>query len=94
MAGLTKPRAWPASWSARAISGPIAAVEEFVAGRTTWDRREIASQESLVLAATLNERDRIRARELRISLEPLSLQQAVVHAASAVGDEHKERTSA
>jgi ABC-2 type transport system ATP-binding protein len=79
---------------ATTVSGPIAAVEEFVAGRTTWDRRRIASHESLVLAATLNERDRVRARELRISLEPLSLQQAVVHVASAVGDEQKERTSA
>jgi ABC-2 type transport system ATP-binding protein len=79
---------------ATTVSGPIAAVEEFVAGRTTWDRRRIASHESVVLAVALDDADRVRARELRISLEPLSLQQAVVHAAGAFGDERRERTSA
>ena len=36
--------------SATTVSGPITAVEEFVAGRRTWDRRRIASQESVVVA--------------------------------------------
>jgi ABC-2 type transport system ATP-binding protein len=78
--------------SATTVSGSVAAVEKFIAGRATWDRRRIASQESVVLAATLDDGDRARARELRLSLEPLSLQQAVVHAARAATDEPKERT--
>jgi ABC-2 type transport system ATP-binding protein len=79
---------------ATTVSGPVTAVEEFVAGRCTWDRRTIASRESLVLAATLDDGDRARARELRLSLEPLTLQQAVVHAARRPTNEVKERTSA
>jgi ABC-2 type transport system ATP-binding protein len=80
--------------SATTVSGPVSAVEAFVSGRRTWDRRRIASQESVVLAGALEERDRIRARELHLSLEPLSLQQVVVHAAGQERDDHKERASA
>ena len=67
--------------SAATVSGPVAAVEEFVAGRRLWDRRRIASQESVVLAGTLDDRDWVRARELHLNLESLSLQQIMVHAA-------------
>ncbi len=67
--------------SATTVSGPIAAVEEFVAGRRLWDRRRIASQESVVVAGTLDDGDWIRARELHLNLESLSLQQVMVHAA-------------
>jgi ABC-2 type transport system ATP-binding protein len=80
--------------SATTVSGSVAAVEEFVAGRATWDRRRIASQESVVVGATFDERDRARARELRLSLEPLSLQQTVAHAAAGSTDELRERTCA
>jgi ABC-2 type transport system ATP-binding protein len=85
--------------SATTVVGPVAAVEEFVAGRTTLDRRRIASQESIVVAGALSERDVIRARELELSLEPLSLQQLVVQTAGRDATELKdkelrERTSA
>lgn len=80
--------------SATTVSGPIAAVEEFVAGRCTWDRRRVASQASVVVAGTLNDRDWVRARELHLNLESLSLQQVMVHAAGITGGELHERTSA
>jgi ABC-2 type transport system ATP-binding protein len=67
--------------SATRVSGSTTAVERFVAGRPTWDRRTIVSQTSVVVAATLDDGDRASARALRLSLEPLSLQQLIVHAA-------------
>ena len=66
------------------VSGPAAAVQAFVAGRPTWDRRRILTQESVVVGETLDAGDRARARDLRLDLEPLSLQQVMVHAAGRV----------
>jgi ABC-2 type transport system ATP-binding protein len=80
--------------SATTVSGPIAAVEAFVAGRRTWDRRRIASQESVVVAGALDDGDWLRARELRLNLESLSLQQVMVHAAGQASGELPERTNA
>jgi ABC-2 type transport system ATP-binding protein len=59
------------------VSGTEAAVKEFVSGRTIWDRRGIASEESVVIAGALNDDDRARARRLHLSLTPVSLQQLV-----------------
>ncbi|HEX7355778.1 MAG TPA: ABC transporter ATP-binding protein [Mycobacteriales bacterium] len=73
--------------SVTAVSGSVTAVEEFVAGRTTWDRRRVGSHESLVVGGALDRADRDRARHLRLSLEALSLQQVMVHAAGQPGDE-------
>jgi ABC-2 type transport system ATP-binding protein len=83
--------------SATTVSGTTAAVEQFVAGRRLWHRRQIASQELVIVAGTLDERDRVRARELQLNLESLSLQQLVIHAAGNAGlarDEMQEKTSA
>jgi ABC-2 type transport system ATP-binding protein len=85
--------------AATSVSGPAIAVAEFTAGRTVWDRRRIAGQESAVVAGALDDTDQARARALRLHLEPLSLQQVVVHAASAApasrpGTPARERTSA
>jgi ABC-2 type transport system ATP-binding protein len=80
--------------AATTVSGPTVAVEAFVAGRTTWDRRRIAAQESVVLGGTLDASDRARARELHLDLEPLSLQQVIVHAAARATEDLKERTYA
>jgi ABC-2 type transport system ATP-binding protein len=80
--------------SATTVSGPIAAVEEFVAGRRLWDRRRIASQEAVVVAGALDERDCARARELHLQLEALSLQEVMVHAAGQATAESRERTNA
>jgi ABC-2 type transport system ATP-binding protein len=80
--------------AATTVSGLTADVEAFVAGRPTWDRRRIASRESVVLGETIDARDRARARELHLDLEPLSLQQVMVHAAGRANEEFKERTCA
>jgi ABC-2 type transport system ATP-binding protein len=80
--------------SATSVSGPAIAVAEFTAGRTVLDRRRIASQESAVMAGVLDDTDRARARALRLRLEPLTLQQAVVHAARIPETDTRERTSA
>jgi ABC-2 type transport system ATP-binding protein len=83
--------------SATSVSGPAIAVAEFTVGRTVWDRRRAGSQESAVVAGALDETDRARARSLRLHLEPLTLQQVVVHASGtpAAGTPHaRERTSA
>jgi ABC-2 type transport system ATP-binding protein len=69
--------------AATSVTGPAIAVAEFTAGRPVWNRRRIASQESAVVAGTLNETDRARAAALHLRLEPLSLQELVVHAAGA-----------
>jgi ABC-2 type transport system ATP-binding protein len=80
--------------AATSVSGPAIAVAEFTAGRSVWNRRRIASQESAVVAGTLDETDRARAAALHLDLEPLTLQQVVVQAAGAPADIQQERTSA
>jgi ABC-2 type transport system ATP-binding protein len=80
--------------AATTVRGPAAAVEAFVAGRPTWDRRRIAAQESVVVGETLDAGDRARARQLHLDLEPLSLQQVVVHASGRATEDFKERTCA
>jgi ABC-2 type transport system ATP-binding protein len=67
--------------AATSVSGPAIAVTEFTAGRTVWDRRRIGSQMSAVVAGALDDTDRARAAALRLRLEPLTLQQVVVHTA-------------
>jgi ABC-2 type transport system ATP-binding protein len=80
--------------AAISISGPAIAVTEFTAGRTVWNRRRIAGQESAVVAGPLDDSDYARARALRLTLEPLTLQQVVVHAAGQPDPHARERTSA
>jgi ABC-2 type transport system ATP-binding protein len=75
------------------VSGAAAAVEEFVAGRAVLERRRIASQESAVVAGNLEDGDRPWAQELRVSLEPLSLQQVLIHTSIQAGRPPKEGTT-
>jgi ABC-2 type transport system ATP-binding protein len=79
---------------ATAVSGPVLAVDEFTAGHQVWDRRQIASQASVVMVGPLDEADRAQARSLRLDLEPLTLQQLVVHAAGRPSPGTLERTNA
>jgi ABC-2 type transport system ATP-binding protein len=80
--------------AATSVSGPAIAVAEFTTGRPVWNRRRIASQESAVVAGTLNETDRARAAALHLRLEPLTLQEVVVQVAGAPAASQQERTSA
>jgi ABC-2 type transport system ATP-binding protein len=80
--------------AATSVSGPAIAVAEFTAGRSVWDRRRIASQETAVVAGALDETDRARAVALHLHLEPLTLQQVVVRTAATSVASPQERTSA
>jgi ABC-2 type transport system ATP-binding protein len=80
--------------SATSVSGPAIAVAEFTAGRTTWTRRRLGGHESAVVVGALDDTDLARARTLRLHLEPLTLQQVVVHAAGNYEAHARERTSA
>jgi len=75
------------------VSGAAAAVEEFVAGRAVLERRRIASQETAVVAGGMDDGDRPWAQELHVSLEPLSLQQVLIHTSVQAGRPPKEGTT-
>jgi ABC-2 type transport system ATP-binding protein len=72
----------------------VDAVEKFAAGRAVWDRRSIGSQESVVVSGVLDDDDRARARQLHVSLTPLSLQQLVAHVPGRSNQDLKEDQSA
>ena len=76
------------------VSGPVLGVNDFTAGRSLWERREVGSQASVVMAGPLDEADRARARSLRLNLEPLSLQQLVMRTAARPAEGTLERVSA
>jgi ABC-2 type transport system ATP-binding protein len=79
---------------ATTVSGPVLAVDDFIAGRSVWERRAIGSQAAAVIGGPLTESERARARSLRLALEPLSLQQLVIHAAGQPAEHTAERISA
>jgi ABC-2 type transport system ATP-binding protein len=70
------------------VSGPGTVVEHFVAGRRVLHRRGIGSRVSVTVADPLDAADRARASTLHLKLEPLSLQQLMVH---TTGDEAAEQ---
>ena len=69
------------------VSGPAAAVEEFVAGRMVWHQQRLGSRASATIADPLDPATQAQARALHLSLEPLSLQQLLVHAAGVPANE-------
>ena len=73
--------------TAMTITGPAAAVEELVAGRPVWHRQRLASRASVVVPGPLDAAAMARARALHLSLEPLSLQQLLVHASGSAAQE-------
>ena len=73
--------------TAMTVSGPAAAVEEFVAGGPVWHRQRIASRASVVVPGPFDAAAQARARALHLSLEPLSLQQLLVHASGGAAQE-------
>jgi len=73
--------------TAMTVSGPVTAVEEFVAGRPVWHRQRLGARASVTVAGPLDAAEQARARALHLSLEPLSLQQLLVHAAGSPADE-------
>ena len=73
--------------TAMTVSGPVTAVEEFVAGRAVWHRQRLGARAAVTVARPLGAAAQARARALHLSLEPLTLQQLLVHAASSPADE-------
>ena len=73
--------------TAMTVSGPVTAVEEFVAGRPVWHRQRLGARAAVTVAGPLGAAAEARARALHLSLEPLSLQQLLVHAAGSSADE-------
>lgn len=68
--------------TASTISGPSAAVEEYVAGHRVLHRTSVGSRAAVTIAAPADAPARARAHALGLALEPLSLQQLLVHASS------------
>jgi ABC-2 type transport system ATP-binding protein len=68
--------------AATRVSGPSLAVDALAEGRPVWERRRLGSQASLVMAGPLSPDERERARSSGLDLDPLSLQQIVVQAAT------------
>jgi ABC-2 type transport system ATP-binding protein len=66
--------------SAVTISGPAGAVEELVANHPVYHRRQLGSRAAVTAAGPLEPAEVEQARALCLSVEPLSLQQLLVHA--------------
>jgi ABC-2 type transport system ATP-binding protein len=75
--------------AAMTVSGPAGAVEELVAGRSVYHRRQLGSRATVTVAGSLEPAEEERA--LRLRVEPLSLQQLLVHAS---GTSTEEKVSA
>ncbi|MFE6611447.1 ABC transporter ATP-binding protein [Amycolatopsis sp. NPDC057786] len=65
--------------SAVTVSGPALAVDDFVTGRRVLHRRKIGSRASVTIADALDAASKAKAKALHLKLEPLSLQQLMVH---------------
>src|SRR5699024_889543 len=65
--------------SAVTVSGPVQAVDEFVQQRRVWHRRVLGSRATATVAGTLDATENARAAALQLSVEPLSLQQLMMH---------------
>ncbi|MGY6650810.1 ABC transporter ATP-binding protein [Amycolatopsis sp. TRM77291] len=65
--------------SAVTVSGPALAVDDFVSGRRVLHRRKIGSRASVTVADALDAASKAKAKALHLKLEPLSLQQLMVH---------------
>jgi ABC-2 type transport system ATP-binding protein len=73
--------------TAMTVSGAATAVEEFVADRPVWHRQRLGARATVTVAGPLGAVAQARARALHLSLEPLSLQQLLVHAVGSSADE-------
>jgi ABC-2 type transport system ATP-binding protein len=67
--------------TAAIVTGPAAAVERFIAGRPTLNRRTMGAHATATMVGRLDDRDRELADHLRLRLEGVTLQQLAVQAA-------------
>jgi ABC-2 type transport system ATP-binding protein len=80
--------------TATSVSGPVAAVDTFTADRVTLNRRRLGSQQTVVVSGELGTADRAQARQLNLDLQPLSLQQLMIHTTGRDEAAAKEKASA
>ncbi len=80
--------------AATRVSGPALAVAEFTAECQVWDRRRMGSQESAVIVGPLDGTDRRPARNPRLTLEPVSLQELVRYVGIRPAQDTRQRTIA
>jgi len=80
--------------TATRVSGPALAVAEFTARHQVWDRRRMGSQESAVVVGPLGDTDRGPARNPRLTLEPVSLQELVRYVGTHPAPDTLQRTTA
>jgi ABC-2 type transport system ATP-binding protein len=73
------------------VSGQASVVDEFVAGRAVWHRQRLGGRAAVTVPGPFDDVAQARARAMHLSLEPLSLQQLLVHAA---GISEQEKVSA
>jgi ABC-2 type transport system ATP-binding protein len=66
------------------VRGPASAVAQFVSGRRVWHRQALGSRAVVTAAGRLDAAERARAAALHLSVEPLSLQELLVHATAGV----------
>jgi len=64
------------------VSGQASVVEEFVAGRAIWHRQRLGGRAAVTVPGPFDDVALARARAMHLCLEPLSLQQLLVHASS------------
>ena len=72
--------------TAMTVSGPAAAVQDFVAGRPVWHQQRLGARASVTVSGAPDLDAQGRARALNLTLEPLSLQQLLVRASGTAAE--------
>jgi ABC-2 type transport system ATP-binding protein len=72
--------------TAMTVSGPAAAVQDFVAGRPVWHQQRFGARASVTVSGAPDLDAQGRARALNLTLEPLSLQQLLVRASGIAAE--------
>jgi ABC-2 type transport system ATP-binding protein len=72
--------------SAATVSGPRHAVAAFTAGRVVWNVSSLGPQSRATVGGPLSDADRARARSAGLTVEPVSLQQLLVHGAARAAE--------
>ena len=75
-----------------AVTGPAAAVDAFVAGRTVLGSQQLGGTRSTTILGALDDTDRVAARTAGLELGPVGLQDLFVHlTATATADKEARR---
>ncbi len=69
------------------VRGTATAVAQFVTGRRVWHRQALGSRALVTVGGRLDAAERARAAALHLSVEPLSLQELLVHATGGASRE-------